>query len=587
MGMGSKIRLLMDLPAQAKETACRFPLVTFFLCLGALNHLYWDTSHLVKYEYVPRDIFMVLLLLIPALYSIRMQHETGWLSKRGGFILDGGAVALALGYFFYLPNGVLIPLHYSQFLILLLITILFSLVSIKQGVRDDDFYWDFHFALLTRLIISLVYALIVISGAGAALAAVDVLFKTSLFGNEVRVVIIVLWIISPLFFLSGVPAPSAVLDLKSHRPIWLKNLGVFVLVPFTWAYLGILYAYGGKLLLQWQLPKGSIAYLVLSFAVFGIVSKLVIFPFEKDNKYVWVNFFSRYYYYFQLPLLFMLFDGIFTRVFAYGITFSRYYVLALAIWLSFLAVFMILRKGRNLIVIPLSLLVVAVLSVIGPWSSFSVSYRDQKDRLINILNTHGLIRNGKIVSPLVPLSGEVKENLSTILKYLDEYGDLQKIAYLSRSGKAITLGSITEEMGVKYLGPDNPQRKRFYYSCSNKCVVFRPGNYSEYIRFKEDFTGDERETRRFQFGDFRVEFSQETAKLQFTDDGGMHFQVDLGQMLEHFKLAGDRQNPDNCEYVYTDGPFEIHCLLDTLSGWEEPSEKRFKTVDMDLFIKRK
>jgi len=36
------LRVLMGLPARAKETVCRFPLVTLFLCIGAFNHLYMN-----------------------------------------------------------------------------------------------------------------------------------------------------------------------------------------------------------------------------------------------------------------------------------------------------------------------------------------------------------------------------------------------------------------------------------------------------------------------------------------------------------------------------------------------------------------
>jgi hypothetical protein len=372
-----------------------------------------------------------------------------------------------------------------------------------------------------------------------------------------------------------------------HNPRWLKNIGIYVMVPLTTVYLGILYAYGGKILLQWQLPEGTVSYLVLSFAAFGIVSLLIIFPFQRDENSKWCQWFSRYFYFVQIPLLFLLFDAIFTRVFTYGITFRRYYVLALAVWLLFITVFMIMRKNRNIIVIPLSLLAVAILSILGPWSSFNVSYMSQKARLLKLLGANNLIQNGRVVPAKEPLPFKVKADISSIATYLHDYGKLQALASLTTLRKAVTPESFTEEIGFKYVKSYSNEQSSFFYHCDNKSVVLPIGGYQLFARFRENIDTKNNKISRVETGDLSVEFFSETATFQFTDSKSHKSQIKLEQVVEHFKAIRTENNADCCNYLYKDHFFEINCLFDNLSGWEDQNGTHFYTINVDFLIRKR
>jgi hypothetical protein len=280
------------------ETVSRFALLSFFLCVGAVNHLYMNIYHVETLKHVSRNIFMSLLVLVPVLYSIRLLYESRWIGKRAKSVINSVSVIAAALYFYYLPDQPLIPFYWSQFAVLFISSILLCFVCVKHGAGDDNFYWHFHAALFVGLVITGLYTLIIIGGTSAALGAIDTLFKTDLFQHaETRILIVTLWIFAPVFFLSGVPTLSGSEEVAGHNPRWLKNIGIYVMVPLTTVYLGILYAYGGKILLQWQLPEGTVSYLVLSFAAFGIVSLLIIFPFQRDENSKWCHWFSRYFYF--------------------------------------------------------------------------------------------------------------------------------------------------------------------------------------------------------------------------------------------------------------------------------------------------
>ena len=573
---------------RTKETVCRFPLLIFFLCVGAANHLWMNIYVAEMFEHSSRNLFMTLCLLAPVLYSTTMLFESGWIERRTQHAIDSVSVLAAILYFYYLPGQPLIPFYLSQYAVLFVSSILLCFVCVRQGAGDDYFYWHFHAALFIRLFITGIYTLIIIGGTSAALGAIDILFKTDLFRhNETRILIVTLWIVAPVFFLSGVPISPGPEQLTGYRPRWIKNIGIYVMVPLTTLYLGILYAYGAKILLQWQLPEGTVSYLVLSFAAFGIVSLLIIFPFQKDENSKWCYWFSRSFYFLQLPLLFLLFDAIFTRVFAYGITFRRYYVVALAIWLLFITVFMITRKNRNLIVIPFSLFTIAILSILGPWSSFNVSYTSQKGRLLKLLSTNNLIQNGKIALAKEPLPLKVKADISSIATYLDDYGKLQSLASLTTSGKTVTPESFTKEIGFKYVRSYKGRQKSFFYHCANKPLVLPVKDYQLFVRFRENPSTENSQTSRVEAGDLAIEFFPETATFQFTDGKSHKSQIKLERIAKHFKAARAENNTDCCNYLYKDDFFEINCLFDNLSGWEDEDGTHFYAVYVDFFIRKR
>jgi len=232
--MKFKMLSVKELTDRMRETAGRFPLLVFFLCIGAVNHLYMSFDGTESFKYFSRNIFMSLLVLIPVLYSIRSLYESRSLGKKARFAIEMVSIIAAALYFYYLPKQTLIAFYLSQFSILFISSILLCLVCIKQGIGDDNFYWDFHAALFIRLIITGIYTLIILGGTSAALGATDSLFKTNLFRHhEIRILIVTLWLFAPLFFLAGVPNLSTEERVISYRPKWLESIGVYVMIPLT------------------------------------------------------------------------------------------------------------------------------------------------------------------------------------------------------------------------------------------------------------------------------------------------------------------------------------------------------------------
>ena len=108
-------------------------------------------------------------------------------------------------------------------------------------------------------------------------------------------------IFNTIFFLAGVPANWTELEEQSSYPKGLKIFTQFVLIPLATIYLAILLTYEGKVILEWSLPEGIVSSLVLGYAVYGILSILLVYPIRHDEGNKWIKFFLQAFLCFAHP----------------------------------------------------------------------------------------------------------------------------------------------------------------------------------------------------------------------------------------------------------------------------------------------
>ena len=87
-------------------------------------------------------------------------------------------------------------------------------------------------------------------------------------------------------------------------------------------------------------------------------------------------------------------------------------------------------KKLNNIIIPISLSIIALNSVFGPLSSFSISKLSQNNRLKSILTRNHMLEDSKILKAPEDISIEDKEEISAILRYFENNHSLENIKKL-------------------------------------------------------------------------------------------------------------------------------------------------------------
>src|SRR5690606_16090706 len=114
----------------------------------------------------------------------------------------------------------------------------------------------------------------------------------------------------------------------------------------------------------------------------------------------WIKKFSRGYYYFLIPLVILLFIAIGMRIQEYGLTVNRYIIALMGVWLGFIAIYFSIGK-KKIKTIPISLALFMILSSFGSWGMFSLSERNQRNRLASILTENKILVNDKIQNEVI------------------------------------------------------------------------------------------------------------------------------------------------------------------------------------------
>lgn len=397
------------------------------------------------------------------------------------------------------------------------------------GKSNADDFWQFNKALFLRFLTSALYSSVLYLGIAAAIATSDYLFETQIdYHIYGWIFVFISGIFNTLFFLAGVPSNLNQPIQDGSYPKGLKIFTQFVLIPLASVYLIILLLYELKIIASWSLPKGWVSNLIIGYAVFGILSTLLIHPIQNKEENKWISIFSKSFYLLLIPLIILLSVAVGTRINNYGITELRYIILALAVWLSFVTIYMLLSKRKSIRIIPISLCLLSLASVYGPQSAFSISEYSQQKRLYNLFKKYNAIRDHK----LIPLPDSVKNEdynqADDILDHLvDQYGPESVL-------EIIHPDKINNTMRDSLLNPPTTENyaKRSWNKSSSRVltellnVIHTPSydetySYYGYTLDKNGIKGDFESiytADRYELNDLEYKFDENTFVLNEKND---------------------------------------------------------------------
>ena len=311
-------------------------------------------------------------------------------------------------------------------------------------------FWQYNKSLFIRAFTTVLYTGVLFAGISGAILAITQLFDVD-FGSKIYAY---LWYImalpmSVIIFCAGVPTDINELESSTDLPKGLRIFVQFILIPLVVLYLLILYAYMGKIIVQWSLPQGWVTILIMVFSVLGMLAMLLVHPYQHQKENSWVKWYTKGYYVALLPLLILQYVAIFTRIGDYGFTAPRWAVLAITVWLTWITLYNVFFKGRNIVLIPLTLFITAFLFLLGPLSHKSISISSQTAKINRLLTELKLVKNGKLLvykdNPKTDsLMGELysatrylnrnyqKTGLEPYLKYPTE-AEIQKQTYIEKA----------------------------------------------------------------------------------------------------------------------------------------------------------
>jgi Domain of unknown function (DUF4153) len=322
------------------------------------------------------------------------------------------------------------PLFFFGGIVLALMIAPFLHPDVKQGT-----VWLFNVRLALAFGLAIVIGTVFGLGFSAVVEGLNFLFNAG-FGRQAheRIWTVATLSVGPLYGLSLVPKDiEEEINLAAHQGSLLERgvsmLVNYVMVPLALVYALILHAYAAKIAFLQSLPKGEIGLIVSLFAVGGTVTWLIGWPWREKGTVLLRWFMRGWFWLLPVPAV-LLAIAIWRRVTDYGVTPDRYGIALVAVWTAFVFAYLVWRRNRADMRMILGAAAVLLLGgSFGPQGAFSTTSLSQVARLQMVLEESGVLKDGKVVSPLPTLKLEAQTEARSIVTTITSVNGLERIAH--------------------------------------------------------------------------------------------------------------------------------------------------------------
>jgi hypothetical protein len=186
------------------------------------------------------------------------------------------------------------------------------------------------------------------------------------------------YIVTPMLCLHFISEEET--ELKVKR--FIGTCVNYIFTPALIIYTVILYIYIVKILFNWELPQGGVAYMVSIFCTLALICMLIRQALEKTT----FNWFYKYFPAIAIPPVILLWTGICRRVSEYGVTTERAYLIIITILITAFIAMIAFRKTRRFQIMTIVLgVVLAVFTLIPGITAKDFGIRSQMARLDKML----------------------------------------------------------------------------------------------------------------------------------------------------------------------------------------------------------
>lgn len=373
-----------------------------------------------------------LLSIIPILYGI-------WVY----FTIDVGT-----DWFF--ESFVFLLLHLFGF-----VAFLFFAPYVRPVWKSDEEEIEYsnYFSLVawTLLMSSIIWGTLLALGF-IALGSIFALFDIKDIFDEWKLyanwAVVALAFVSPIYWLIQLPLRSEMNTRRFETNKFFSFLIRYIGVPFICIYFLILYAYSGKVLLNFaNWPRWIISWMVIGFSTFGYLNYIFSKPYESESKMI--TLFRQYFPFAVIPQILMLFYALYLRLMQYDLTMNRYFVIIFGLWLGFTSLYLIVSKKKSLSIITASLALLSFVISVWPWSVFQYPTARQYTRLIQNLEKANILKNSTITPLSNPkdITKELSNEIYSGISYVCDFSECSQIKELFK--KEVTEATIKAEENWK------------------------------------------------------------------------------------------------------------------------------------------
>lgn len=322
--------------------------------------------------------------------------------------------------------------------------------------EDSDHIWTFQYKVWLRLVFVVAASTTLYLGVAASLLSIKALFGIDFYSRIYIDLASIAVLFGSILAMAGIP--KSFTDKEENCPKGLRVIICNIVIPLLAVYAVILYGYAAKILLMGSLPKGGVVYMVMAFALIGVISYLAIYPLylQRERKY----WFGRYFFLALIVPIGLLAVAITVRISEYGITEDRYTVIISLLWFVSLILFSLMKNNKMMKPAYLSLVALLLAGSFGPWSAVNLSTASQVKRLEVLLTKNQILSNNRITVSTSPIDPEDRKTIISIVSYLVQERKIENIKPWFAGQDLVSQRHILNEMGI-YDSRQAAQLKHF------------------------------------------------------------------------------------------------------------------------------
>ena len=370
-----------------------FPLSYIALILITVVWFYevaMGSTPLTTKLYTSWALVFFLSILWP-LFSIHYMNSSRKKINLINYSLQFLSILIGIWYFFILPDkSSFYSLSYSSelfyFWIFPIAVLLIFLLPTRLTKKNQDGIWIIWINIIKSVLFWVLAWLLVFGWLASALASIEALFDVNLSSDRYSY----FWIFS-MVLLTGsfllnyyLVATESTLLIPVSRV--RKIFWCYIILPLAIIYLSIFLAYGVKILITWNWPKGVIVRLWTWYFCLWLVTYFLTYP-EKMKFYTILH---KILFWSMVFVWLMMSFAIYQRINQYWFTINRYFVIAWVAWILLFSLYSIFSQRTiflSLITIATALLTV---SMYGPLNAENVTLWLQYKRLSALLKEENI-----------------------------------------------------------------------------------------------------------------------------------------------------------------------------------------------------
>lgn len=461
-----------------------------------------------------------------------------------------------------------------------------------RQARDDLHIWDFTHKLWTGALFAVAGSIIFALGILAIQEALR-----SLFGLNIRdlsehlLLPIGLGFLAPLYWMATLPPVDEGYSELYENPGFVSKavafLGTWLLSPLTLIYALILLAYGVKIVLSGELPKGEIAQLTSPFLIVGTLTWLVLDPPFTNDKAL-AKLFRKLWWPVSIPAALLLAVAVFVRIREYGYTPERFALTTLIVWALGLAIWFTFapKEKRDIRLIPGF---AAVLLAGGALGAGWLSHLNQGQRFEAGLYASGVVAaDGTIADAPVITDMDAARKAKGAFEYLMRHEGRGRVgAILSATSVSFDLEKLDREAVLKTLGLEKVKsaygsgnRENTYYARDDAAIPI-----TGFDTLRGPFSIYELSSKREIFKGNAISASTKDAVISFNINGEV-IDFDAIDWVDQQGLPFGDVQIDTPAIKLLDGDnIALTVLVNNFNRWENTSDAQTENgINMDFYV---